>query len=179
MAASARGGRTEALLDTLATPGPQKMVLSDGTVEGSAMMRLLSEALRDVRLATLTFKTLTQDFEIKDRRLTNHLTRLEGDFILEMRGWTAFDGTMEHRILFLGPMAEGDSQQARIVRLLNESGGIRVHGTVSDPKVDLDYGKLAAKLAEEELKKNRGQIEDKVKDAAWDALKDLFKKKKR
>lgn len=165
---SASGLDVTGFLDTLRTPGVQKIRLADGFVEGSLLMGALADKLRMVDLAKIRFTSVEQDYEVKDRRIVNHLTRVEGDIPLEIRGWTAFDGTMEHRILMTGRLAEGETQSARILRALNAAGGIRAHGNVAAPSVDVDYDKLAAKL-----------LEEGAKEKGLEILEDLFKKKRR
>lgn len=165
---SASGLDAARLLDTLRTPGVQKIRLTDGFVEGSLLMGALADKLKMVDLAKIRFTSVEQDYEVKDRRIVNHLTRVEGDIPMEIRGWTAFDGTMEHRILITGRLAEGEAQAARVLRALNAAGGIRAHGNVSAPSVDVDYDKLAAKL-----------LEEGAKEKGLEILEDLFKKKRR
>ncbi len=167
------------LADTLRTPGIQKILLTDGFVEGSLLMGALAEKLKMVELSKIRFTKVEQDYEIRDRRVTNHLTRIEGDIPMDIRGWTAFDGTMEHRILILGRLAEGDGQAARVLRALNAAGGIRAWGNAASPSIDVDYDKLAAKILEEELKARRKGMEDDAKDKGLELIEDLFKKKKK
>ncbi len=176
---ASRGTAPAQLAESLRTPGPQTWTLTNGRIEGSVLLGALAEKLRTMELATLDFTKITQEFEIKDRRLINHLTRVEGDIPMEIRGWTNFDGAIDQRILIQGHLSEGNSQLAKIIRALNAAGGIRAHGAIAHPILDVDYETLAKKLLEEEIQSRRKDLEEEAKSRGGQLLEDLFKKKKK
>jgi uncharacterized protein involved in outer membrane biogenesis len=157
--------------------GTGRLRLEQGSLSGSKLLGVLLSALKLADEARYEFAQMTQEFEVRDRRVYNRLTKFQGEgkeADLAINGWTGFDGAMQQRILIEGDAtARWGKTTGTVIAVYNKAGGLPLGGTVEEPKIDIDY-EAALKGAVSGLLESQ-EVQEKVEDL----LNDLFKKKKK
>ncbi|MCI0342271.1 MAG: AsmA family protein [Planctomycetales bacterium] len=182
LSAKGRGFGIEKAKATLAGRG--KLSLERGSLVGNALVRELFSVLRLPGKTRYEFEGVTMSFRIEGGRVVNEWSDFggrDGVADLSIAGWTDLDGNLKQTLTVKGdPRARWGKTTGAALEILNKAGGIPLGGTVSSPKLDVDYEKalLGAARGLLESPEVREAAKDLAGEAA-DALGGLLGKKKK
>ncbi|NUN48550.1 MAG: hypothetical protein HUU15_06955 [Candidatus Brocadiae bacterium] len=173
---SLRGRGFDAAAVSKTLQGEGTLSLKRGVLAGSPMLSQLYGALKLTGAARYEFSGMDQKFRIDAGKVLNEWSNWQGakDADFTISGETAFDGTLNQTIRVTGDAeARWGKTTAKVVKVLNDAGGIPLRGTVAAPKIQIDYEKALEGVV-------KGLLDDPaVKDKWKDLLEDPFKKKDR
>jgi hypothetical protein len=151
----AQGKETDALLGSLKTPEAGMIDVEGGQLELSPMLAGLSLATGRSISNPYPFDKMHNVFRIADRNVqVERAELLSPDLQLVFRGVVGFDGKLDGRLEVRGPWLSGmDEAWREVFEGINAKGGLRVTGTVSEPRYQDALKELAKAAAEAALKK--------------------------
>ncbi len=157
--------------------GEGSLGLRNVTLAGSPLFTELYSKLQLTKQTTFSYSLVDQKFHIKAGKIYNDFSNWQGDgkeANISITGETDFDGNIKQRITVTGdPTARWGKRTGAVVDVFNKAGGIPLGGTVSDPKIDIDFEKALEGVV-------KGVTENpEVKEKVEDLLNDIFKKKKK
>jgi uncharacterized protein involved in outer membrane biogenesis len=174
-----RGFSMEALTKTL--EGEGTLGLRRGAITGSAMLKQLFDALKLAETPKFEFALMDQKFRVSGGKVLNEFSNWQGEgksANITIKGWTDFDGNMKQAITVEGdPVKRWGETTGRVVNAYNKAGGLPVEGTVSEPRIAIDFEKALKGAVEGVLEDPK--VKEKIEEKANDLLDDLFKKKKK
>ncbi len=175
--AKGRGFSLEEMKKALAGKG--KLSLDKGALVGTPLISELFTALEVGGPARYDFEGMKMAFRIEDGKVVNECSDPGGKDSkadLSIAGWTDLDGNMKQTLSVKGdPRARWGKTTGAVIEVLVKAGGIPVGGTVSLPKLDLDYEKALAGIAKGLLESPEAREAAKdLADRAADALGGLF-----
>lgn len=142
--------------------GEGAMFLTDGYIEGSPILKALAAGLQRPGLAAFRFEGLHQAFRVEGGRIHNQAPDFTGsEAAFAMSGWTSLSDMRIQQNLYLGEGLGGGEDWIKVARIINESGGIPIGGTITDPELNFDFGRLLQGLIQNVLKE---QLEEQLGD---------------
>ncbi|MCC6741178.1 MAG: hypothetical protein IT452_19210 [Planctomycetia bacterium] len=157
--------------------GEGSLGLRNITLAGSPLFTELYSKLQLTKQTTFSYSLMDQKFHISAGKILNDFSKWQGDAKeadITISGETDFDGNMKQKITVSGdPTARWGKKTGAVVDVFNKAGGLPLGGTVSDPKIDIDFEKALQGAL-------KGVLENPdVKEKVDDLLDDIFKKKKK
>ncbi|MCE9584013.1 MAG: AsmA family protein [Planctomycetes bacterium] len=175
IALKARGFAMDPIKKTV--EGEGTLGLRNISLAGSPLFTELYSKLQLTKQSKFQYSLMDQKFHIKSGKIYNDFSNWQGDdkaANITISGETDFDGNLKQKITVTGdPSARWGKKTGAVVDVFNKAGGLPLGGTVSSPKIDIDYEQALKGVA-------TGVLENpEVKEKVDDLLNDIFKKKKK